>query len=431
MAKEKINLLPKREKIIQILEKDLERLHKMKALLPSEYVIIDDEKERAEIEAIKVKIQTLEEKIELVKGKVTYVENVEVHLDPVPDLIDTIGTPEDDGERKMLDFQSKASGILIVVNPDEKDEAQIRKVSVTPPYINNGSDKMEGMEKNRGRDKFRDKEDKPIKGTVSDLIKAKKLPTHAKVGKATPKNIKKFLEASIKKGMLQIDLTKSDQEISQQMRDFLFRYGIGTDCTGLAAQAMNYMQDENLDFSYDKELLIYGTMGVDGTSSLKKKGYEPKMYAAVATPKGLKAGDIMFIHAASAKAFFQSHVPKNEEDSKEGRGKHVRVVTDVDQNDSTVIFMTVEAAASYDAVVETFRVDERGGVGAVLWRYEENDFSSPIYRSVDKGETWHLWTKDVRNPVFLRRKPISIKKKMYYKDEKREERERERRKKKK
>lgn len=420
MGKEKPPLIPKREKIIQILEKDLERLLKMKALLPDESTIIDDEKERAEIEAIKVKIQTLEKNIDLVKERINYVEKVGVHLDPVPDLISTIGKGETEEEEKMLAFQKEVSGILIQVNPGETPE---RMVAVTPPYINNGSKKMPGMEDNRALKEFMDKDGKPIQldETVNDLLandltygkKDKKIKEYVKIGKATPGKIKEFLEASIKKKMLNLDLSKSDQEISQKMRDFLFQYGIGTDCTGLAAQAMNYQKDGNLTFEEGKEILIGGTIGVSGVERLDWSGYEKDMYQKVASPKKLQAGDMMFIHAASAKDFLKAHRPINEDDDGQ-RGKHVRIVTDVDQKDNIIIFMTVEAALSYDAVSGAFREDSRGGVGVVLWRYEEDSFGSPIYRSVDNGDTWHLWTKDLRTPVFLRRKKKAIKKKLYY-----------------
>ncbi|HMV65980.1 MAG TPA: peptidoglycan-binding protein [Myxococcota bacterium] len=261
-----------------------------------------------------------------------------------------INVPETDTEKKLKAFFDAFNGIPIKVGSKD-GEAQY--VDVIPPYHINAFE--------RGPAALRERANNPA---VNDLIK--QLPTAAQYGKASPGDVKKFLELSIEKGLL----TDTSQK---GMRNYLAKYGVSTDCSGLVTQALNYLTDGNLTYEKSDPL---NPMNV-GSGSLK--GGQGQ-FAKVTAPGSLTAGDTM-------------HIPG-----------HIRIVIETDVVGDYVVFRTAESTPAEDVVEPGVSDGVRGknadgGVGDVHWRYKKDGDFSGLERSTDGGKTW---AKTKEKPTFGR-----------------------------
>ena len=261
-----------------------------------------------------------------------------------------INVPETETEQKLKQFFDAFNGIPIKVG-DKDGEAQY--VDVIPPYHINAFE--------RGPAALRERANNPA---VNELIK--KLPTAAQYGKAAPSDVKSFLEQSIAKGLL----TDTSQK---GMRNYLAKYGVSTDCSGLVTQALNYLTDGNLTYEKSDPL---NPMNV-GSGSLK--GGQGQ-FDKVTTPASIKAGDTMHISG------------------------HIRIVIERDIVGEHVVFRTAESTPAEDVVEPGVSDGVRGknadgGIGDVHWRYPKDGDMSGLERSVDGGKTWK---KSSENPTWGR-----------------------------
>ncbi len=217
------------------------------------------------------------------------------------------GGAETETEKKLAEFTHAMSNIVVNVNGEP--------VSVRPPYhINRGHRKADAVKQRAGNSKVNAILKKVFKGQQGK---------GAKTGKATPQQMQRFLQESVDQKLVKDTSAKG-------LRNFLDEYGISTDCSGLAVQALNYLNDGNMTRDGDEQINASNT----GTGTLAR-------YPNVKSPAQLQAGDMMV-----------------------KGGSHVRLLIDVDTEDDGIYFTTLESTAG--------KVSQSGdGVGERRWRFPD------------------------------------------------------------
>jgi hypothetical protein len=224
-----------------------------------------------------------------------------------------LGVADSETEKKFAEFTKAISNIVVTVDGKE--------VVVRPSYhINADSKKANRKSDAEAARKGNAKVNKIIKEEFSS-----KEQYGGKLGKATPEQMRKFLQRAIDEKLV-------DDTSAKGLRDFMAKYGISTDCSGLAVQALNYIRDSDLvrDATEEKE-------AVDNSGTGTLAGY-----TVVNKPSELQAGDLMV-----------------------KSGDHVRLITDVDVEGSIIYFTTLESTAS--ETVSSFG----HGVGERRWRFND------------------------------------------------------------
>ncbi len=233
-------------------------------------------------------------------GKIDPRQNTELRLLRMNGIHEVLGTADSEDEKKLAEFTTSFSCIVVAVDG--------KSASVRPPYhINTGKRKAKAEENRR---------DDP---TVANLLKKCVGNGGAMVGKATPDEIQQVLQSAI-------DANLVTPRTPDGMRAFLSKYGVSTDCSGLASRACNLLSP----------VAPLDVVGKANTASLAK-------LTKVSSPADLKAGDMMV-----------------------KGGSHVRLLTDVDVTPAGIEFTTLESTAS--------SVLANGdGVGERRWRFPKLD----------------------------------------------------------
>jgi len=237
-----------------------------------------------------------------------------------------IGGAETEAEEKMAEFTKAFSGIQIEVGDGEI-------VNVRPPY-----------HINLGKRLARVKEARKKNSKVAKVIS--KLGYGGSVGKATPSQIEEFLEECIKKNLIK-------DKTSQGMHDFLAKYGVSTDCSGLAVQAANFLAQGDMDRAKDGKGEEFG---IQNTASIQRK-------KEVSSPSKLKAGDMMVNYKREGTSTY-----------------HVRIIVDVDKSGEGIQFTTVESGSSGDLG------DGGNGVGQRRWEFPDATKFDDL--KILKGNDW-------------------------------------------
>lgn len=265
---------------------------------------------------------------------------------PTAEPLDTVaidnGTPqilggaETEAEKKLAGFAQAIGNIEVDVHGEQ--------VSVKPPYhINRGSRKEDAEEK---------REANPRVNQLISKIFAGQQGKGATSGKATPSQMRNFLQEAVNEGLVE-DMS------AQGLRDFLETYGISTDCSGLAVQALNFLIDGDFERAIDEEIKAEMT----NTGQLAR-------YQKIRSPSDLRAGDMMV-----------------------KGGEHVRLIIDVDMERDGVYFTTLESTAS--------TVSEYGdGIGQRRWRFPVADMFSDleimtnnVFRSARNKDKTYIYTR--------------------------------------
>ena len=207
---------------------------------------------------------------------------------------------------------------------------------------------------------------------VNNLIKKifrgenKEFGKGATTGKATPEQMKKFIEESLKQNLIK-------DTSAQGMKNYLDEFGISTDCSGLVSQGLNFLNDGDMIRGANELVDASNT----GTGTMTK---DRSKFAKVKKPSDLAAGDVM---------------------AKTG---HVRLVTDVDIEDDGVYFTTVESTTA-DITDLGPDVDIGSGVGEVRWRFKNpNKFEKIEHKK--SGEFKRSKSNDVY--VYTRLKGLKL-----------------------
>ena len=239
---------------------------------------------------------------------------------------DILGGAETETEKKLAEFTQAMSNIVVDVNGE--------KVSVRPPYHINRGDRQVAALKNR--------EANPKVNALIQKVFAGQSGQGATTGKATPEQMQKFLQEAVNQKLVTDTTAKG-------LRDFLDKFAISTDCSGLAVQALNFLADGDMVRGADEQL----DAGNTGTGSLADTSKNSK-FKSVASPAELQAGDMMV-----------------------KGGSHVRLITDVDVQNDGVYFTTLESTAG--------DVSAAGdGVGERRWRFSDSTKFSGM--EIQKGD---------------------------------------------
>ncbi len=222
----------------------------------------------------------------------------------------TLAGAETETEKKLAEFVKNMSDIQVEVSPGEF-------IGVRPPYHMNSPKRKAAIDKARAANK-----------AVNKIIGSFEIQN--RIGKATPDAIKGFLEKCIAKGLIK---DKSSTGLNQ----FLDKYGFTTDCSGLAIQTVNFLEEGNMT----RERNDTETVQITTASGIKKKGKK------ITAPKDLKAGDMMV------------------------NNKHVRVITDVDITGNEVAFTTLESGSNKELGYGDGVGDSGDGVGEVRWKFAD------------------------------------------------------------
>lgn len=207
-----------------------------------------------------------------------------------------LGKADTADEKKLAEFTSTFANIIVKVDG--------KNVSLRPPYYINAGQRRADALANRNANP-----------AVKNLITQEFGNGGATLGKATPGEIKSFLQAAIDS-----DLVANKKP--DGLRAFLAKFGISTDCSGLAARACNLLKPAN-------PLDVVGVANTAHLATLTK----------INSPAELKAGHMMV-----------------------KSGSHVRLITDVDETANGIEFTTLESTAS--------KVLPNGnGIGERRWKF--------------------------------------------------------------
>jgi hypothetical protein len=245
----------------------------------------------------------------------------------------TLAGAETEDEKKLAEFVKAVGDIQVEIAPNEF-------IGVRPPYHMNSTKRRTAIDATRAKN-----------SSVSKVIND--MGWNDSHGKATPKAIKEFLETCIGKGLIK---DKSSNGLNQ----FLDKYGITLDCSGLAVQSVNFMEEGNLtrENGADGE-----TLKIVNAASIMRNGTK------ITKPSDLKAGDMMVIKT------------------------HVRVITDVDDQTDGIAFTTVESGAEknlgYGGGVGN---DGADGVGERRWLFPNKQEFKGIKRL--SGNTWEVMSSE-------------------------------------
>ena len=259
-----------------------------------------------------------------------------------------IGGVETELEKKMGEFTRAFSGVRVEVRPGEW-------VAVRPPYhINLG---------NRKRNAEQERRDNPKIGRI-----ANSLGFGGNVGKATLVQIEDFLNQC-----LAANLIPESQKTSKGLNEFLAKYGISMDCSGLAIQAANFLLQDDLERNKDnqnsEEVKITNTRGIQNHPEVSK-------------PTNLRAGDMMVNYKREGTTTY-----------------HVRVIVDVDIEDDHVAFTTVESASS------TTIGDGGHGVGQRRWKCPNKTNYDNL--QILLGNNWQTAGRSDQAYIYVRMRQLS------------------------
>ena len=236
-------------------------------------------------------------------GRIDRGEHTELRLMRLNGIHEVLGNADTPAEKKLAELTSEFSVILVSVDG--------KSVAVRPPYHINA-----------GKRKARAEQNRAASPAVQRLIRNTLSSNEAAVGKAKPVQIQRFLQAALDTGLI-------ESQTPDGMRAFLAKYGISTDCSGLASRACNMLDPiDPLD--------VVNKANTTFLAKLRRVG----------SPIRLSAGDLMV-----------------------KGGSHVRLITDVDRTESSIEFTTLESTASEI-------LPNGNGIGERRWRFlSANDFS--------------------------------------------------------
>lgn len=199
----------------------------------------------------------------------------------------------------------------------------------------------------------------------------------AKFGKARRDEIKLILETALANGAIATPPGKKHPD-SENLRDWLVKYGISVDCSGFVAYAINQVMGHmHLVAGVEGEFATFSGSG----SQLGASGN--KRLAPLETPAELRPGTIQ-------------HMPG-----------HVRIVMTAERDGDAMIFTTAESTAGRGALH-----DEEGGenvkdVGPrrARWKYEDagKPFTDQALFS-DRGDG--TWAREKVRPAYTRVKAM-------------------------
>lgn len=268
-------------------------------------------------------------------------------------------------EEELQGFLAEFSAITVTVGWVESTGMQsvprTEEVAVHPPYF------MNVLERNRARALPRTLErydaalanrraaDRATRRLLGEIARREGRGgmgiARARVGKSRPEDIRRILQAAIDRGLVQAGPGR-DRPNSEDLRNWLVRYGIGVDCSAFVSQALNRVTE-----SVRGEPLAAREQINRGSGGLTR---DSPGFVAVSE---LRPGDTM-------------HIPG-----------HIRIVTSVRRDEEgRTVFTTAESRAGGQADVGPDRAE---------WRYREGQLQM-------RRSSTDEWANQTERPTFAR-----------------------------
>ncbi|MBC5784501.1 M15 family metallopeptidase [Ramlibacter sp. USB13] len=186
-------------------------------------------------------------------------------------------------------------------------------VNVHPPYYINVNDKSGAASKERA--KLAEQHRAAAPAALRSLIGEKRF-LNTRIGKATTDSIRELLEAADAKGVLVTDAVVGGSATPDTLRAFLKHYGLGVDCSGFVAQAINKLVGLfNTATAADSIAAPHST-----NSAALKGGQGP--FERVTDPAHLCGGDTMWLSG------------------------HIRILAWAERRGDRIVFCTAESRSS-------------------------------------------------------------------------------------
>lgn len=246
-----------------------------------------------------------------------------------------------------------------------------KTVTVHPPYYINVSDKSAAASKERAR--LAEQHRAAAPAALRALIGEKRF-LDARIGKPTTGLLRELLEAADAKGVLQTDPVLGASATPETLRAFLQHYGLGIDCSGFVAQAINQLVDLFKDATAADRIAA-----PDSTNSAALKGGQGA-FERVSEPTALCGGDTMWLSG------------------------HIRILAWAERRGDRIVFCTAESRSSnpkdIGPAVAFWRLvpDTKAGTANFTgWRLE---------RSADLAAADSAWARVNTTHVYGHYKPL-------------------------
>lgn len=244
-------------------------------------------------------------------------------------------------------------------------------VNVHPPYYINVNDKSGAASKERA--KLAEQHRAAAPAALRSLINEKRF-LNARIGKATREDIRTLLEAADAKGVLLTDSVVGGSATPEKLRAFLQHYGLGVDCSGFVAQAINELVALFKDATAADRIAA-----PHSTNSAALKGGQGA-FEKVTDPTQLCGGDTMWLSG------------------------HIRILAYAERKGDRIVFCTAESRSSNPKDI---------GPAAALWRLvpdakagSANFKGWRLERSKDLGATDGGWQSVATTHVYGHYKPL-------------------------
>ncbi len=263
-------------------------------------------------------------------------------------------------------FLADFSNITVTVRWGEDTGTQSvqhsEEVAVHPPYFMNVMDRgtahARTVERYDAAMAHRSAADRATRDLLSEISRREGRggmgAARARVGKSTPEDIQRILQTALDRNLVQPGAGR-DHPDSDDLRNWLIRYGIGVDCSAFVSQALNRVTEEIRGGPLAPgERLSAGSTGLRGGA---------RGFTWIQDVTQLQPGDTMYIPG------------------------HIRIVTGVRRDaDGAVLFTTAESRAGGRADV---------GPDRAQWRYQNG-------RLQMRRAPSEAWTVSGERPVFGR-----------------------------
>lgn len=244
-------------------------------------------------------------------------------------------------------------------------------VTVHPPYFINVNDKSAAASKERMR--LAEQHRAAAPAALRALINEKRF-LHARIGKATTEKLRELLEAADAQGVLRTDATVGGQATPDNLRAFLKHYGLGVDCSGFVALALNQLVALFKDATAADRI----AEPLETSSAMLKGGQGA--FERVTDPTQLCGGDTMWLQG------------------------HIRILAFAERKGDRIVFCTAESRASDPKDI---------GPSAALWRLVPDAKAGTanfkgwrLERSKDLGATDSNWQAVNTTHVYGHYKPL-------------------------
>ncbi len=247
-----------------------------------------------------------------------------------------VAAPPPDVTAEIEAFLTAFQHIPVTLHWQEGGEAHTEQVAVSPPYFINSTAATESRTRLETAQTHRTGASRAVRGVLRGQRRAL-------AGKSTPEDLHRILQDAVDRGLVPATHGQSHPD-AEDLHAWMVEYGIGVDCSGFVAQALNRIMAQAYGGAAPPG---YTPLSITGTSSsMLGEGRRRGSFALVDHPADLRPGDLM-------------HHPG-----------HIRIIATVTPGaDGSVMFSTAKSSS-------------RGDVGptSVTWRYPDGSRFAHLQR---------------------------------------------------